>query len=157
MKKYSRFIYLALAVVWLVFIFSNSMKDGTDSTEDSQFFADILNGLLSLLGISPAENVMMIVRKGAHVTEFFLLGIFSGGFFTRSFEKIRGYWYKAVYILFTVLFAACVDEFIQMNVPGRSSQVTDVFIDFSGGILAVLVWYVLWRRRKNGIYNGVLH
>ena len=148
MKKYTRFIYLGLTVLWLAFIFSNSLKSGDDSTRDSQFFANILNGLLSLVGVSPGDGVMTVVRKGAHVTEFFLLGIFSGGFFTRSFKNIPGYWYKMVYILFTVLFAACIDEFIQMRIPERSSQITDVFIDFSGGIIAAAVWYFLYRQRE---------
>ena len=45
---------------------------------------------------------------------------------------------KFIYSLFIVLIIAVSDEFYQMHVPGRSSLVSDVIIDFSGAIIGSL-------------------
>lgn len=45
-------------------------------------------------------------------------------------------------LLFVLLYGA-FDEYHQSFVPGRSSRVHDVLIDFVGGILGLLVWWNL--------------
>lgn len=47
-------------------------------------------------------------------------------------------------LLFVALFGA-FDEYHQSFVPGRSSRVVDVLIDFVGGILGLFVWWNLVR------------
>ena len=52
-------------------------------------------------------------------------------------------WYHWSYILLLVLAVAVVDESIQLITPGRSSQVTDVLIDTSGGLTGIVVLRIL--------------
>ena len=46
---------------------------------------------------------------------------------------------KFIYSLFIVLIVAVLDEFDQMYVADRSSLVSDIIIDFMGGILGALL------------------
>jgi VanZ family protein len=51
-------------------------------------------------------------------------------------------------ILFVFLYAA-TDEFHQSYVPTRTPLVSDVFIDTAGGVLGLIViWLVRFRRGK---------
>ena len=45
------------------------------------------------------------------------------------------------------ILAPCVDESIQLLVPGRAGMFGDVLIDMSGGILGMLVMSI-WIRRS---------
>ena len=54
-----------------------------------------------------------------------------------SFNKTKPYIYS-INILFTGLLTAVIDETIQLHVPGRSGQVSDVLIDFSGCITGAI-------------------
>ena len=47
-----------------------------------------------------------------------------------------------------VLIAFC-DETIQLFVPGRSGQVSDMWIDVSGYLLGMVCMLVLLQRQKN--------
>lgn len=66
-------ICAGLATLWAVFIFSNSLKIGTESTGMSSGIVDTLIGLLSKVGIKSldVDMVTTIVRKAeigrAHV------------------------------------------------------------------------------------------
>lgn len=139
MKRHTKIIVLILTAAWIIFIFSNSMKPGEDSTADSLFFKNILDNILRFFGITPADNLMYIIRKGAHMTEYCVLAVIFGIFCINSFSEIPKFTYKMFYIMFLVLFVACCDEFIQLSSAGRSSEVKDVFIDFSGGMIGVMI------------------
>ena len=50
-------------------------------------------------------------------------------------------------MLFVGLFTAVIDEFIQLFFEGRSAEITDVLIDFSGvvtGALFMLLFYFIY-------------
>ena len=81
------------------------------------------------------HQMSFFIRKSAHFVEYFILAsLFSHWLNTKSFNSIE----KIIYPLFFVLVIAVGDEFIQSFV-GRGSNVRDVLIDFSGGILAVVI------------------
>ena len=61
------FVFLGLALLWLAFIFSNSLKSAEESAEDSGKVLAFLQGLFPSL---TDEGV----RKLAHFAEFFVLG-----------------------------------------------------------------------------------
>jgi VanZ family protein len=92
------------------------------------------------------------VRKSAHVTEYAVLFFLSLWFRLSCMEddgapaevetsKLQRFFSKCTLpILFSVLYA-CSDEWHQSFVPGRSSLVSDVFIDSAGILIAsVLAW-----------------
>ena len=137
---------LALAgCIW--FIFSNSMAVAQVSSASSGRVLTLLQGALRRLG-HPAlaqRLTMHFVRKLAHFCEYLLEG-FLLMLCMRVYSRhpLR---HITVPMLGGVL-TALTDETIQLYSPGRSSQVTDVWLDSVGvlaGILAALVLMALCR------------
>ena len=137
---------LALAgCIW--FIFSNSMAVATVSTDSSGRVLAWMRIILRRLGQPGlAEHLTMhIVRKLAHFCEYTLEGfllMLCMRVYTRRYVR-----HISVPMLGGVL-TAMADETIQIYTPGRSSQVTDVWLDSAGvlaGILIALVFMVLCR------------
>lgn len=137
---------LALAgCIW--FIFSNSMAVADVSSVSSGRVLQLLQAVLRRLG-HPAlaqRLTMHIVRKMAHFCEYTLEGfliMLCMRVYTRRYVR-----HISVPMLGGVL-TAMADETIQIYSPGRSSQVTDVWLDSAGvlaGILIALVFMVLCR------------
>ena len=137
---------LALAgCIW--FIFSNSMAVAQVSSASSGRVLTLLQGALRRLG-HPAlaqRLTQHVVRKMAHFCEYMLEGfllMLCMRVYTRQYI-----WHISVPMLGGVL-TALTDETIQIFSPGRSSQVTDVWLDSVGvlaGILAALVLMALCR------------
>lgn len=130
----------------VAFIFANSMQIAAASSARSQQVMRLLNGLLGRVGLGPLSE--HLVRKLAHFSEFALLG-FCLTLCLRTYTRhcLR----HAGWPLFGGLLTANADEFIQINVPGRSSSVRDVFIDLAGvtaGLLAALLLLLLARRLR---------
>ena len=137
---------LALAgCIW--FIFSNSMAVAQVSSASSGRVLQLMQAALRRLG-HPAlaqRLTMHFVRKLAHFCEYLLEG-FLLMLCMRVYSRhpLR---HITVPMLGGVL-TALTDETIQLYSPGRSSQVTDVWLDSVGvlaGILAALVLMVLCR------------
>lgn len=76
------------------------------------------------------------VRKNSHGFMYMVLAILVGSSFF-SYNK-RG----AVYIV--CLFYAVTDVFYQPFVAGRISLVSDVLVDFTGSIIGLVVFYIIY-------------
>ena len=126
----------------IVFIFSNSMKIGEVSQGSSGRVLALLQGVLRRLG-QPALAQRLtdhIVRKLAHFCEYTLEG-FLLMLCMRVYTR-NCIWHISVPLLGGVL-TALADETIQIYSPGRSSQVTDVWLDSAGVLAGILVALVL--------------
>ena len=126
----------------IVFIFSNSMKIGEVSQGSSGRVLALLQGVLRRLGHPALAQRLTdhIVRKLAHFCEYTLEGfllMLCMRVYTRSYI-----WHISVPLLGGVL-TALTDETIQIFSPGRSSQVTDVWLDSAGVLAGILVAIVL--------------
>ena len=132
---------LALAgCIW--FIFSNSMAVADVSSVSSGRVLQLLQAVLRRLG-HPAlaqRLTMHIVRKLAHFCEYtlegFLLMLCMRVYSRHPLRHIT------VPMLGGVL-TALTDETIQLFSEGRSSQVTDVWLDSAGVLAGILVAIVL--------------
>lgn len=116
--------------VW--FIFQNSLEIAQVSGARSEQVRALLNKLAGVVGLGPFS--LHTVRKLAHFTEFALMGFWFMlclRVYTRHFIK------HVSWPLFCGLLVAVLDETVQLYVPGRSSSVRDVLIDF-GGVLCGL-------------------
>lgn len=139
------FTVALIACIW--FIFSNSMAVATVSTGSSGRVLAWMRIILRRLGQPGlAEHLTMhIVRKLAHFCEYTLEGfllMLCMRVYTRRYVR-----HISVPMLGGVL-TAMADETIQIYSPGRSSQVTDVWLDSAGvlaGILIALVFMALCR------------
>ena len=91
--------------------------------------------------------IHMFLRKAAHVTEYFVLGLL-------LFRALRGgsgaswSWRWSIFSLVGVVLWAAVDELHQSFVPARTASIVDVGIDITGGLLAQLVMVLAYRYRN---------
>lgn len=106
----------------------------------------IVDSIAHIFNINTSDvDLHLLVRKGAHLTEYAILGIllFVALCFTRRrllSSTIIAFIIGAVY--------GVLDEFHQYYIPGRSCQISDMMIDASGVLLAVLLcslYFVLRR------------
>ena len=134
-KKKEIIISWMLLVIWMIFIFIMSSFNGNISSNQSGSIADLI---YNLFNISNTEKVSLIVRKCAHVSEFFILGILVINLISKYNVK---YSYLISFIV-CVLYASS-DEFHQLFVSGRSGQVTDIFIDMIGVVLGLSIYCLI--------------
>ena len=140
MKNKRLVLAWTLLILWMLFIFIMSSFNGVMSGNQSESIAVLI---YNLFDISDTEKVSLIVRKCAHVSEFFILGIL-------VINLVSKYNVKHIYF---ISFIICVlysssDEFHQLFVPGRSGQVTDIFIDLIGVVLGLLLVFLIRCFRK---------
>lgn len=133
-----RVVFTLALIGCIAFIFSNSMKIATVSSASSGKVLALMQKVLRRLG-HPAlaqRLTMHIVRKLAHFCEYTLEG-FLLMLCMRVYTR-RYVWHISVPMLGGVL-TAMADETIQLFSPGRSSQVTDVWLDSAGVLTGILV------------------
>ena len=138
--------YLLLSLLIIAFIFGNSMMDATDSNSESRFLTAFVQNVLNWLGFHvPIGELHHAIRKCAHFTEYALEAFFVAKTLT-AFRVRRQTW--LAYALLIGLLTAVIDENIQIYSIGRSGQVTDVLLDFSGTIVGVVMAMLIsWNRR----------
>lgn len=135
MKDKKKFwIFFALSALWVCFIFARSVKPAGVSSAES-------GNILALMRLVFPGITMHIVRKLAHFTEFAILGTLI------CLTQLQTRRSNPPVSLFAGLLCALSDETIQLFISGRSSQVQDVWIDFSGFAAATAVIYTICRLR----------
>ena len=132
MKRWILYILLGLIVF---FIWDNSMQNGGSSDGFSLLFAETLTPIVNKLGFHGNIWILnRIVRKLAHLTEFTILG-------SLLYTILRRYitYGTVIKTIGLGMLIACLDEFIQLFSPGRSSQLSDILIDTVGVVIGILV------------------
>lgn len=139
--KYIKYIFILLTICCIAFIWYHSCLDGNESSAESQGMLNIIKLIFSSIGL-PDNISEYAVRKMAHFLEFSGLGfLLTCDIYLWLDNPIR----NIPIALFIGLFVGCVDETIQIFSLGRSSKITDVWVDFSGIIMAILVTCILIR------------
>jgi len=139
-----RVLFTIATFATILFIFSNSVEIAEISGGKSALVTQWLNSVLQSLGFG-FQFTEHIVRKLAHFAEFALLGFWMMLTLRVYTRRILSH---ITIPLFFGLLIPVLDETLQMFVDGRSSQVRDVLIDFSGvmaGIACALFLLLLVR------------
>ncbi len=137
--RHRRPLMVVLTLLFVLFIFSNSLQNGTDSGSRSGFVTQLLNQFLSNFHVGVTEH---FIRKAAHFSEYFVLGALLMATLRAFTEKLARF--LTVPLFFGLLVPVC-DESLQLLIPGRAGLVSDVFIDFSGVLSGVfLCWLFLF-------------
>jgi len=155
-------IIVVLCVLCFGFIFYNSTKPGDVSNEKSY---SILNKIRAeyrqldgeeklqynqLPSGAREEKMNLILRKNAHALEYCMLSIIVCLILAQFGLKGKN---AIIYIMFICLLYAVLDEFHQLYVPGRTSSVKDVLIDFIGAIIGMgfyyLIHHIFFKKTKN--------
>ena len=135
--RWKRYVSLTLSLLasaaLILFILDRSAKTAEESVQESGWVWNVLRSIIP--GIS-----VKLVRKLAHFTEYFVLGglLWTDFYLTKEILALP---------LLTGLIVAGADEYFQTFIPGRSGQLSDVLIDFSGLSLSALL---LWQLRRSG-------
>ena len=135
-RKILRFTSL---IIWMAFIFYMSNQNGEVSTGQSNFFVDILRSAGIDISDSLKEVITLIIRKGAHFSEYLILYIL----FYRTivmYVSVSKTKYLAVLLVFLY---ACTDELHQFFIPGRTAAFKDVIIDTSGGYVGLIILSII--------------
>lgn len=142
--KYKDKVLIILAIIWMgvIFMFSAQVSDESKSSSNKVTSA-VVNTVISIKkeNISEEkrqkiiEDKTFIVRKTAHFTEYFILGLILI-LYLQTKEKLTTK-YIILAIIFCVLYATS-DEIHQLFVDGRSCKIMDILIDTCGSSLAIL-------------------
>ena len=135
MKKLKYFIP---ALIWMIFIFIMSHTNGNDSSNQTNFIAEII---LKVINID-RDTLTFIIRKAAHMSEYAILLLLLYYALSNVISKHT----LSLSLLVTFIYA-CSDEFHQLFIPGRSGQFKDVLIDTSGALIMLMIIF-LWQRKK---------
>lgn len=134
-------IFLSLAIIWMLVIFVFSAQKSEESTKLSngagRYVVTTVNEVMDKGWDEEkveeyALEIDHPVRKLAHATEYAILALLWFG--------ALGSKPQAVVIAFLY---ACTDEFHQLFVPGRAGLFTDVLIDTSGALAAMIIAWLI--------------
>lgn len=152
-RRILRITLIVLVVLTLAFIWTNSLRSGEASLDQSEKFKAFLIKIFTLGGRFKLTGVFSFivnnVRKVAHFVEFALLG----GLLVVCFRTLKKA--SAVKSFFTALLfsmeAAAFDEMLQL-ISHRGSAYTDVILDVFGAtfgaLLVTLIFLILGLLKK---------
>ena len=166
MTKKSKFLHWIPAMIGIAVILIEST--GTMSASNTSRW--LLPIWTRLFGPVTPEHWAVIhhwIRKTGHFVGYGLvsLGFFEGWRATFSEKAVsvgRRFFMAAPLALLCTLLLASWDEWHQSFLPGRTSKVSDVGIDFSGALMAhlvllmvlLIVWRVRAARSKRSVYSS---
>jgi VanZ family protein len=142
------FRYWLPVVVWMILIFSAS-GDPKSSQTSSRLIGPLVRFLIPDISERSLEEIVFVVRKAAHVTEYAVLA----WLLARALLKPgtpQGQWHRKLVLITWVVVAlySASDEIHQAFVPGRSPRTADVALDSFGAALGLiaLFYFGRWRR-----------
>ncbi len=164
----SAWLWHIILILYIMFIYSNSMRPAVQSSAESGSVLRLLQNLAESVGIAVPWLTEHIVRKCAHFIEYTGLGILlrqsasyikwnksvpeSMETLTALEERTLGWRKKEIrsfiflelhrIAIFAIPF---VDETIQLFTEGRSGQISDVWLDMAGVLTGTLLYLVVSR------------
>ena len=157
MRTRSAFLWYWLPVAaWMAIIFSASCDRGSFG-HSSRIVAPFLRWLIPGISDNAIHSAVVVVRKGAHLTEFAVLALLVWRALRWAAGKMGAAWdwpLAGKAVLVVIVYAAS-DEFHQIFVPSREGTVRDVIIDAVGGVCGLLAVWVLgkwlgwWDKAEN--------
>lgn len=136
---------------WVAFVWGHSLIQGPESSLESGMVVALLRPAFEALGILDADLMSLIVRKCAHFSEYAVLGVLTCCC-ARARWRDTGRPPLPAGLLAALVPVA--DECIQLGVPGRTGQPTDVLIDLAGLAMGVLLALLVARLRGRSSRTG---
>lgn len=144
-------IKVLLIILTMITIFYLSNDNADESTNKSDTLIIKISELVLNKELTAKEKEEMIekcvvvVRKTAHFTLYFLLGLFTVSFLNEfDIENKK----MLIYTIIFVFIYACTDEIHQLFINGRSGEITDILIDTLGGFTSTFIYLKLKVRRR---------
>lgn len=131
-----RKIHLFLPLLWMVVIFMLSQQPASISSGQSGVFVEQLHYIAPSID---QQLLTFLVRKGAHIFAYFVLGILTFNALWRvDLSKLKFNYPVGLSIIVCALYAVS-DEFHQLFVSGRSGELRDIMIDSCAAIVGVFI------------------
>ena len=130
------------AILWAVVIggFSTS---GFSSDSTARYIIPALHWLLPFASQRVLLRIHHVIRKGAHVGEYFILSVLVLRSIRAGRREVHLAW-AALTIAIVAAYAA-LDEWHQGFAPGRDVEVSDILLDTSAAVLAQgFLFLVAW-------------
>ena len=147
---YRCFRYWTPLLLWMGIIFWMSTE--TFSSQNTSLIIEpIIRYLMPSITPEKVKVIHGAIRKLAHPTEYFVLGMLLFRAFRNGSKEPRIRRWAFYSVLFVALYAAC-DEFHQYFVSARTASLLDIGLDTLGGIVAQGVsalWLISRQRRLN--------
>ena len=143
--------YTIIVAAIMAFIFFQSALPADLSSRESGRVVDLIIRLFQGIWPIDRQTMVFIVRKGAHFTEYTILG----GFLVPAVKEWMAVDTTPVPVAMKRITAwlagtlyAVTDEIHQFYVPGRSCELRDIGIDSCGVLAGVLVVSLLMRSKE---------
>jgi len=121
-------------VLWMSVIFWMS-TEAFSAQNTSLIIEPVIRHLIPSISQERVNTIHGAVRKLAHLTEYFILGMLLFRAFRSGSKELRmRRW--AFWSIFFVVLCATADEFHQSFVSTRTASLLDIGLDALGGILA---------------------
>ena len=134
-KKLSK-IHLLLPLLWMVVIFMLSHQPASVSSGQSGVFVEQLHYIAPSID---QQLLTFLVRKGAHIFAYFVLGILMFNALWRvDLSNFRFNRPAMLSIIVCALYATS-DEFHQLFISGRSGEIRDIIIDSCAATVGVFI------------------
>lgn len=140
-----RILIFTLLICWMAIIFMFSSQPAKQSSKMSSGFVSAVitvicpeySELTDDAKANITDKVTFVVRKTAHFSEYFVLGVLA--FLTAvTFKKYKIIYRSMASFVICVLYSVS-DEFHQYFVSGRACRFTDILIDSAGSLLAIVL------------------
>ena len=144
-------IKILLCVIWLGIIFYNGTREGSVSQKSSKQVVKVVSQFVNIplekinKPIIRFSEINYYVRKNAHFFQYLIFSILLCGV-VRQFKLYKSS--ELFLLLFFLLLFPVVDELIQKYIPGRTSNIFDIMLDFSGGVLGMLIFNINAKMHK---------
>lgn len=140
----------AALLVWVAFVWGHSLVGGVASSAESGRVVALLRPVFEALGVTDADLMTFVVRKCAHFSEYAVLGAIATRFWTLVASEAEPGLRRRVLLAGGALTALvpCLDETIQLFVPGRCGSARDVLIDLCGAVTGALICRLVLGRKS---------
>ncbi len=144
-KQAKNYWYIIPVIIWMAFIFYMSSRTGEGSSAVSNPITDFIVSLFQKVrsdtapGVDAMKGVVeVMVRKGAHMTEYGILVALLVLAVKNASSNISSVMTNVWAVVITFAYA-CSDEIHQLFVADRAGRGIDVFIDMCGAAVMLLI------------------
>lgn len=146
MKHIKIILKTIILLFWMILIFLLSNQNGSTS---SNLSSDLLYNIFKFFSLPDSlinDFLFVLIRKMAHFTEYFVLGIL-------IINLLKDFKIQKVFIVsaLSCLLYATLDEFHQLFISNRSGSIIDVIIDFLGALAGLFIYYIILKYKKRNI------
>lgn len=156
MNKKKQWFWTILIIIYVGFIFQNSLTPAAESSRQSGRVLAIVLSVFRTIGLNGDMVTEHLVRKMAHFTEFSLFGLLLWNCL-RVRMLPRKWW--IVTHLWLAMMVPLMDETFQLFTEGRSGQISDVWLDISGVMFGsfcmICAWYLCKKLKKKRVGGDI--